>query len=138
MKTPLFIPLCLLLATAACTSDDPMSAARADGSEPMAQRDSDEAIRLRSVRMDERTSCVLKADSATWKTLSLTTDQIRWMEDLRLRMRVQDRNTVTRGDTQYVSYTLSDGERRRMAEILTDDQLEQWIAMCPGEPVAHN
>lgn len=97
------------------------------------------ALARRGARMDEMTACIRGGDAATWKQLSLTTDQIRWMEELQGRMGARNGKAVAKADREdgpATRYTFSTAERRKLAEILTDDQLEQWTAMCPDQVAA--
>ncbi|MBK9175733.1 MAG: hypothetical protein IPM46_05220 [Flavobacteriales bacterium] len=94
------------------------------------------AIARRSTRIDGMASCIRLGNADTWKELSLTTDQIRWMEELQGRMVARNEKTTASVDKDHgetAPYTFSAAERRKLAEILTDDQLEQWTAMCPDQ-----
>lgn len=94
------------------------------------------AIVRRSARMDARAACIRNGDADTWKQLSLTTDQIRWIEQLQTRMNVRNERaseTVKEPGVAY-TYTFSTAERRMLAEILTDEQMVEWTAMCPDQP----
>lgn len=94
------------------------------------------AIVRRGARMDGMATCIRLGNAETWKQLSLTTDQIRWMEDLQVRMVARNEQATASVDKDAgvtTAYTFSTAERRKLAEILTDDQLEQWTALCPDQ-----
>lgn len=96
----------------------------------------DEAIERRAAQMDDMVTCVRASNADTWRKLSLTTDQIRWMEQLQLRMLARNQRTVAvdnKDASDHSTFTFSPTERRRLAEILTDEQLEQWKELCADE-----
>lgn len=96
----------------------------------------EEAIVRRSARMDDMASCIRVSDADTWRKLSLTTDQIRWMEQLQGRMTARNEKAsaaVNKDENETSTYTFSNYERRRFAEILTDEQLDEWMGMCPDQ-----
>lgn len=97
----------------------------------------EEAILRRSARADYVASCFRQGNAETWASLSMTTDQIRWVEQLQGRVNMRNDNataSVNKDAGAPVLYTFDDGERRRLAQILTDDQMERWIEQCPGHP----
>ncbi len=93
-----------------------------------------EAIARRSVRVDGMVTCILEGNADTWKHLSLTTDQIRWMEDFRARSLARNKKAsaaVNKNSGETSTYTFSAAESRKLAQILTDEQLDQWTSICP-------
>ncbi|MBP7408920.1 MAG: hypothetical protein KA941_09190 [Flavobacteriales bacterium] len=98
----------------------------------------DEAIVRRSTQMDGMANCIRVGTADTWKQLSLTSDQIRWMEELQGRMRTRNEQasaSVNKDVNETTTYTFSSSDRRKLAEILTDEQMTEWMAMCPHHGV---
>ncbi len=98
----------------------------------------EEAIVRRSAQMDGMATCIRVGNADTWKQLSLTTDQIRWMEQLQGRMTARNEKasaSVNKDVDETSTYTFSNYERRRLAEILTDEQMTEWMGMCPDHGV---
>lgn len=146
MKTLVHIlSMALLLGATACGNSDNKATTTISDKTTTAVVDdktvvvtNEEAIVRRSARMDDMTSCIRVSDADTWKKLSLTTDQIRWMEQLQGRMTARNEQasaSVNKDANETSTYTFSNYERRRFAEILTDEQLDEWMGMCPDHGV---
>lgn len=129
----------LLLGTAACGNADNDAAVVNDNTAGVTAGKTDvplqdeQAIARRSTRVDPIANCIRQADAETWQQLSMTTDQIRWVEELQGRMRQRNEDvsaSVNKEVSEPARYTFNTEERRRLAEILTDEQLEKWMEMC--------
>ncbi|MEO8589137.1 MAG: hypothetical protein ABI432_07210 [Flavobacteriales bacterium] len=94
----------------------------------------EEAVLRRTARVAPLGGCLRSGNVDTWKSLSLTTDQIRWVEELQGQMKNRNDNATASVDKEAGDpslYTFNAAERRRLAEILTDEQLEKWMDLCP-------
>ena len=130
----------LLLGSAACGSHDTEATEFNDNTSAVSAAKTDaplqdeEAIVRRSAQVDPLAGCFRQANAETWRELSLTTDQIRWVEQLQLRMQARNENasaSVNKEVNEPTQNNFNTEERRRLAEILTDEQLEKWMEMCP-------
>lgn len=139
------LSLVMVLGATACNDADNKSMSTiTDGENTIVVDDksvvvvNEEAIARRGARMDGMTACIRLGNADTWKHLSLTTDQIRWMEQLQGRMLARNEKAAASVDKEPAvptSYTFNTSERRKLAEILTDEQLDEWTAMCPDHVV---